>query len=190
MSQLSVNVDKDNITRLAKELTPGERAELAKQLMEAVSGTTGNSAGNKSDAADYKKEIWTVYDYGQEEFDKNILYISSSALGLTLAFIEKIVHLDKAKSILCLWWGWLLLGITILLYVLSHLISSHVQLAMIKKIDDLPEAEQSKARTNDKVIKIRKTGHKLIVAINWILYLGMASGISYIMKFLYDNLSK
>jgi thiosulfate reductase cytochrome b subunit len=188
MGNVTFIVDKDNTFNLVNQLTTADKKELVEQLKNDGTGTASAISKPTSDAKEYLELVRKVHDYGQEEYDKNILYISSSALGLTLAFIDKIVKLNAAIYKWNLWTGWLLLGSTILLYVVSHLISAHVQRLLITKVEAAEKNNVLKVREDTDVKSVIKNGSNFISVINWFLYLGMTIGIISIMKFLYHNL--
>lgn len=56
---------------------------------------------------EYIKAKYQALSYGNEQFDKNVLFIASGALGISFGFIEKVIpNLDTALStnILILSW--------------------------------------------------------------------------------------
>lgn len=184
MSNGSPKIDKDTTFFLAKQLSAEDKVKLLDLLKEETSGVIRAT----SDKEEYLKLVREASDYGQVEFDKNILYISSSALGLTIAFIDKIVKLDEALGTWFLWIGWVLLGSTILLYVLSHLISAIIQINLIKKVKSLDATGYPQVSEHPEINSKIVFGTRLILGTNLVLYLGMASGIFFIMKFLFHNL--
>lgn len=78
----------------------------------------GNSDSKLPDT--FEQELYKLYTYSTQEYDKNILYIASGALGISFAFIEKIVTLKSASFNWVLMAGWVFLTLTILLYLFSH----------------------------------------------------------------------
>jgi hypothetical protein len=187
MGKVSIEVTKEDIFILARQLGKEEKQVLVDILGQEISASAQVVPEPvTSNKEKYLEERNKVYDYSQEQFDKNVLYISSSALALTLVFIEKIVKITDSRHKFYLWVGWALLGGTILLYLLSHLLSAYFQKWVIKKVEDLKNIPDVKE--NEGVKKLRKRITFVIRTINLILYVGLATGIIYIMLFLYYNL--
>lgn len=175
------------ILETAKQLSIEKKRDLVFSLFPDFLNQGVNKEVEQHKAEDYETLLRKVLDYGQEEFDKNILYISSSTLGITVAFIEKVVKLDDAHSKVYLWTGWCFLSATILLYVLSHLISAQIT----QNILDAFREENNNKFEQDKSYKVRLynfLGKKIINCINYILFIMMASGIIYILLFINKNI--
>ncbi len=189
MGNIQFSIDKTNTFSLVNQLSIDDKKELIKQLKEDGSGVAVAAPVESSDKEEYLGLLRKTHDYSQEEFDKNILYISSSTLGLTLAFIEKIAPLKEAVYKWDLWFGWFMLGATILLFVLSHHISAHVINWLITRVNNVADNVKS-VRKEENVKRLRDNGGRFIASINWVLYAGMATGIISIMSFLYHNLLK
>ena len=81
--------------------------------------------GKAEDDEQYVNELYKVLNYSNEQFDKNVLFIASGALGISFAFIEKLVpsiKLSICKSSLI--GAWYLFGVVIFISLVSHFISS------------------------------------------------------------------
>lgn len=109
----------------------------------------------------------------ENDFEKNLTYISAGALGLSLAFIEKIVKLENADHSYFLVIGWTLLTMTLGLNLVSHLISKHFIKISRDEFD-------KKDRTV--ILKIKKRNGK-IDCINWITVALLILGITSIVIF-------
>lgn len=73
----------------------------------------------------YTQELYKTLSYSNEQFDKNVLFIASGALGISFAFIENIIpDLTKAMNTGFLIWAWYLYASVIFISMLSHFISS------------------------------------------------------------------
>lgn len=68
----------------------------------------------------YLEQLNKAYIESSSQFDKQILYIASGALGISLAFIKDIVKLDVATNKVLLLLAWIFFGAVILLCILSH----------------------------------------------------------------------
>jgi hypothetical protein len=73
----------------------------------------------------YIDELYKTLHYSNEQFDKNVLFIASGALGVSFAFIEKLVpNLENAIEKTCLFNAWYSFAIVIFISLVSHFISS------------------------------------------------------------------
>ena len=109
----------------------------------------------------------------ENDFEKNLTYISAGALGLSLAFIEKIVKLENADYSVFLIVGWALLMLTLGINLVSHLVSKHfIKLSR----DEFDKKERSV------ILKIKKRNGK-IDCINWVTVIFLILGISSIVVF-------
>lgn len=70
-----------------------------------------------------RDKIDDAINESQSDFEKNLVYLSAGALTLSIGFIEKIVSLEKASYNWLLITSWILLALTLLLNLASHLIS-------------------------------------------------------------------
>lgn len=59
-------------------------------------------------------------DYSAEQFDKQIVYISSGALVLTIGFVEKIVTITDATETDILIMSWILFVTSLMSILISH----------------------------------------------------------------------
>jgi hypothetical protein len=61
---------------------------------------------------------------GEDDYEKNIIYIAAGTLVLSLTFLEKIVNLEETNAVWYLIWSWIFLSITLLSNLVSHQLSS------------------------------------------------------------------
>lgn len=96
---------------------------------------------------DYLKQLYEDHNYSIEKFDSQALYISSGALGLSLAFLKDFVPVKEAI------WLWLfyvaiwLFVIVILVGFIAHYRSSRLIEKQIKLVDEdrLDEIKEDKS---------------------------------------------
>jgi hypothetical protein len=131
-----------------------------------------NDNGKNKEEMD-RETFQKAIENSENDFEKNLTYISAGALGLSLAFIEKIVSLENADHSYFLVIGWTLLTITLGLNLVSHLISKHFIKISRDEFD-------KKDRTV--ILKIKKRNGK-IDCINWITVALLILGISSIVIF-------
>lgn len=61
-----------------------------------------------------------AYLESSSQFDKQVLFIASGALSISLAFIKDIIKLDVATNKVLLLLAWIFFGAVILICILSH----------------------------------------------------------------------
>lgn len=69
------------------------------------------------------EHLFEAYKESSTQFDKNILYISSGALGLSMTFLSDVVDLPNATCKVLLTISWVVLTLTILISLVSHYLS-------------------------------------------------------------------
>ena len=80
--------------------------------------------GKKEDQQ-YIQELYNTLSYSNQQFDKNVLFIASGALGVSFAFIDKLVpNLDNAIGKNYLINAWYCFAGVIFISLISHFISS------------------------------------------------------------------
>jgi anaerobic C4-dicarboxylate transporter len=78
---------------------------------------------NQNTFNEFRKYYQEAINKSEDDFEKNLIYLSSGALGLTLIFIEKIVPPQNSIYLFLLILGWVLLTVTLGINLVSHLIS-------------------------------------------------------------------
>lgn len=73
----------------------------------------------------YVQELYKVLNYSNEQFDKNVLFIASGALGVSFAFVDKLIP-DMEKAIVknSLINAWYCFAAVIFISLVSHFIAS------------------------------------------------------------------
>jgi uncharacterized membrane protein len=132
---------------------------------------TKESVRNKFDETRNKSE---------DDFEKSLTLISAGSLGLSMAFIEKIVTIDDSTNVWTLITGWVFLALTLFLNLISHLISSYYSRISQEEFD-------AKHKDLNKNIDKR---NKNITRINWLTVILLIIGISFIVIFASINISK
>jgi hypothetical protein len=78
------------------------------------------------------RETWKIIQKGSEDFDKSILTYSSSALGLSITFVQNIVPKDQAVYPFYLHVAWVLFTAAIVFTIASFKISTQAQYKHLK----------------------------------------------------------
>lgn len=125
----------------------------------------------------YVQELYKALYYSSEQFDKNVLLIASGALGISFAFIENLVDLNKAisKNILIHSWYWFA-GV-IFISLVSHFVSSLSIRWTVENINS-NSLENGRKRWN---IGIR--------ILNAIMIIGLLVGTVLLINFIQQNLN-
>lgn len=88
----------------------------------------------KEEDKEYLELLNRAYLESSSQFDKQLLFVSSSALGISLAFIKDIVKLNIATYKTLLVFSWISFSLVILISILSHYTSLK---AMNLKIENI-----------------------------------------------------
>ena len=133
---------------------------------------------------DEKKKDLVLDEYNKTindsfvDFEKQLTFIASGALGISVIFIEKIVDLEHSVCNSFLILGWVFFGLSLVLNMSSHLLTI---LFCSKSAQEYVKGDSSH---NDKVEKRNKT----TMIINLITAFFLLLGLSGIIIFLSINL--
>ena len=116
-----------------------------------------------------RDKIDDAINESQSDFEKNLVYLSAGALTLSIGFIEKIVSLENASSNWLLITSWILLALTLLLNLASHLISVGNSTKSREEMDTGMQYE--------KLITKIYSRNKNMRNLNWITYVLFSIGI-------------
>lgn len=123
------------------------------------------------------EKILDIKGKSEDDFEKNITYISAGTLVLSLTFLEKIVSLEKASFIWALKWSWISLAITLLVNLASHQLASWFgDLAYMELRRNDPKHEKKVNRRN-----------VIMRCINLFTILSLMLGISFLITFSTKN---
>lgn len=82
-----------------------------------------------------REHIVKIKEKGEDDFEKNLVLITSGTLVLSMSFIEKIAPLDHAKGVWFLIAAWSLLVTSLLLNLISHQLSVKYNNEYVRRID-------------------------------------------------------
>jgi hypothetical protein len=123
---------------------------------------------NNSINEKYLDQLYKIYSSSTETSDKNFLFISSGALGLSVTFLKNIVDINNIKCFFILVISWSLLTISILLSLILHRNS-------IKFIDYLiVNAYQTSTEVDLKASKMRSKAETISTLTIWTLIVGIS----------------
>lgn len=131
-----------------------------------------------NDLNDFKIEVKKYYEKSQETFEKQLSFISAGSLGFSMFFVEKIVEdFSKANCRLLIILSWLLLGLTLIINLISHLLSARNNYNTLKEIN---ENAYDFHKANSRI--------KIINWLNWITIASLLFGILLFIIFILLNI--
>jgi hypothetical protein len=122
---------------------------------------------------DQYNELRVIKEKSEDDYEKNLVYISSGTLVLSLTFIEKIVPLQGSTVVWFLIDSWIFLSVTLLLNLISHQISS-------KHHDDCMRIYSTDREAGD---KLALQCSKIMRRLNWVTSSTLISGIFLLVLF-------
>ena len=108
----------------------------------------------KDPLSSYREELIKLYEKNNDNFEKQLSYISAGALGATFLIVEKVlkdVFVTNHKWLLIA--SWFFLAATLFINLLSHIYSSNIQYKIIEEIDT-KNYDQGKAKDRNNKIKL------------------------------------
>jgi len=125
----------------------------------------------------YTNELYKTLSYSNEQFDKNVLFIASGALGVSFAFIEKIVpNMNEAIFKDHLINAWIMYAVVIFVSMVSHFVSS---LSLRWSISNHNSKNFERGRSN---------WNMLIRCLNILLMIGLLIGTLLLINFIEINI--
>lgn len=125
------------------------------------------------------KAKYQTLSYGNEQFDKNVLFIASGALGISFGFIEKVVpNLAIAQNKNFLIDSWYCFAGVIFISLVAHFISTFAIRWSIEN-DNIEE---------EKYMRISGRWNWCIRALNIFMILGLFFGIILLIIFVKQNI--
>jgi hypothetical protein len=105
------------------------------------------------------KNLEKTYEQSQNDFEKQLSYISVGALGLTITFFDKIVPVkSETVAIWLIITAWSALALSLLINLFSHQLASVFLYKTMKEIND--ENENYKTRlSRDRIIQLLNSIH-------------------------------
>ena len=128
---------------------------------------------------EYIKAKYQALSYGNEQFDKNVLFIASGALGISFAFIEQVVpNLASAVNKNFLIDSWYCFAGVIFISLVAHFIS------ILANRWSIVHDKMAEARYN----KISARWNKCIRMLNIFMILGLFFGVLRLVLFVKQNI--
>jgi hypothetical protein len=134
---------------------------------------------------EYSKEQYNALKYSNEQFDKSIQFIASGALGVSFAFIEKIVKLEHAVCKCLLINAWYAFAWVIFISLATHFISIMANRWAIENLFDENADDKTK---EDYFNKANWYWNYPIRALNVSMIIGLLIGMLYLISFIKHNI--
>lgn len=124
---------------------------------------------------EYRSQLYELYKTSGIQFDKNVLFMASGALGLSMSFISDIIDLQHACYKWMLGSAWLIMTIVILISLLSYYLS----MKGIKEVLEDRELDMNRRA---------KTYNKVVMYLNFSMLVGLPVGIGFLIAFILQNI--
>jgi hypothetical protein len=125
----------------------------------------------------YLEQKYAALNYSNSQFDKNVLFIASGALGISFAFIEKIIpNLKVAVCSKLLILSWYFFAGVIFISLVAHFISVLAQRWAIENCDC------------ENFDSVAKRWNYTIRCINFFMIAGLLAGIILLINFVKHNI--
>lgn len=133
----------------------------------------------------HSAEFYKQLNYSTTEFDKSIIFIASGALGISMAFIDKVVKLDEAHCKCLLILSWDFFGVTIFLSLVTHFVSV---MANRWAIQNCPSEDNENDTLEQKYITGEKKWNWSIRGLNLLMIVGLLLGLFFFLRFIHFNI--
>jgi hypothetical protein len=132
---------------------------------------------------EHRRQTWQDIQSSTDNFDKNVLAVSSAALGFSLAFIKDFAHLPTAAWRPVLYTSWLCFAACIVITVFSFRLSVT---ALNEHLEYLREYYE---KNNEEFLTKKSTAGKLLDVFTWAAASLFLAGIICTMAFCIKNVS-
>jgi len=123
---------------------------------------------------EFRNELQLLVHKSQDDFEKQLVYLSAGSIAISMAFVERLtgqISLTHCKVLLIS--GWVLLALTLLINLASHVTTIKKHNQTIKEIDD-NDYNQTRAIKRNKMIDFYNRGSLIA------LFLGVIAIISFV----------
>ena len=114
-----------------------------------------------------------IKEKSEDDYEKNITYISAGTLVLSLTFVEKIVNLGQSAGVVFLIISWVLMGLTLGINLVSHQLAGYYSYTAYNNI---------RAGQIDTLETFLRQ-NRLIMVLNWVTTGSLFLGISCLIVF-------
>jgi hypothetical protein len=100
-----------------------------------LQNTSPAPVSQRSSILEYRKEIATMEQKTQEEYDKTIITLSGGALGVSFAFLKDVLGAGTINLPSMLMASWICWGLSVTSVIISYYLSQLALRAIIKLVD-------------------------------------------------------
>jgi hypothetical protein len=111
----------------------------------------------------------------QSDFEKNLVYLSSGALAISIGFVENIIDLKSAAYLWLLIVSWGCLAVALILNLATHLISVNNSTKARREMDEGLKYKVLIKQINDR--------NKIMRILNWVTFTLFALGVLFTVVF-------
>jgi DNA-binding transcriptional MerR regulator len=155
----------------------------AKQMIVEERPMPEEEANRRRDLYDeHRKQAWQDIQSSTDDFDKNLLAVSSAAFGLSLGFIKDIVHLPAAVWLPVLYVSWGCLAAC----VVTTIFSFRLSVAALKK--HLEYLYEYYVNEKAEYLTKKSTAERLLAWFTWVAASCFLAGIACTLIFCIKNL--
>jgi hypothetical protein len=135
---------------------------------------------NKSNEAVNK-----IKEKSEDDFEKQLIFIASGALGISFAFLEKLVNLSKSIYLWTLAVAWVCLALALCVNLWSHYLSKNLA---EKSIDDQDDYHDRKMDYEQLCANIKRR-NSIIDRVNYSSIAALFLGLTFLIVFVTINIS-
>ncbi|MEM8488915.1 MAG: hypothetical protein AAF564_25445 [Bacteroidota bacterium] len=118
---------------LPDDTTP---ASTSVEELSAASSLQNLSEASLTYITNYRAQLMELKQKAQEGYDKTILTLSASSLGISFAFVKDIVPLDQAEFNILLLIAWICWGFSLAAVLFAYYMSHQAFRDAIKQVDN------------------------------------------------------
>ncbi|PRY19704.1 hypothetical protein CLV58_1683 [Spirosoma oryzae] len=126
-----------------------------------------------------------IKEKSEDDFEKQLTFIASSALGVSFAFLEKLVDLSKSVHVWILTSSWILLSLALCVNLISHYVSRKLA---EKSTDDYNKYCDTEMDYSVLVLNINRRNN-IIDWINYSSIIALLLGLCLLITFVTKNIS-
>lgn len=145
-----------------------------------VKGRYNFTCMDKVQKENYERELQGYYEKSQELFEKQLSYLSAGALSLSIGFSDDVVDPEHAIFKWLLFIFWILLGLTLMLNFVSHIISA-------KRISSAIDSIRAGSSDTNKIAQSYKVLNWINLTTVVMLCAGVSAAITYFSINLYHK---
>lgn len=126
-----------------------------------------------------------IKEKSEDDFEKQLIFIASGALGISFAFLEKLVNLSKSIYLWTLAVAWVCLALSLCVNLWSHYLTKNLA---EKSIDDQDDYHDGKMDYEHLCANIKRR-NSTIDRVNYFSIAALFLGLTFLIAFVTINIS-